>query len=116
MRYLAITPLAIAAAMSFSTLAMADEYTTAQNKENYAVLASQSAPIVQEHAAYAVAPLGYAPNERLLPREASPTSFTRHVAQAPAATRPAVNNLNGPVFSDRDAHWGPSHGASPALN
>lgn len=115
MRYLAITPLAIAAAMSFSTLAMADEHTTAQNKENYAVLASQSAPILEEHVAYAAAPLGYAPNERLLPRQASPTSYTGHVALAPAAARPA-NNLNGPVFSDKDAHWGPSHSGSPSLN
>ncbi|MEP9379765.1 hypothetical protein ABLE91_23845 [Aquabacter sp. CN5-332] len=56
MRYLAIAPLAVAAAMSFSTLAMADEYTTAQNKEDYAVSAL-SAQIAQEHGA---APLGFA--------------------------------------------------------
>ncbi len=54
MRYIAIAPLAIAAAMSFSSFAMADEYTTALNKDSYAVSAISAA---QERAS---APLGYA--------------------------------------------------------
>lgn len=59
MRIFAIAPLAIAATIGFSGVALADEYTTELNKEAYAV-AAQSAEIAAEHARAPLAPLGYA--------------------------------------------------------
>lgn len=54
MRYLTLAPLALAAAVGFASIAQADEYQTALNKEAYAV-AAQSAPISAP-----TAPLAYA--------------------------------------------------------
>lgn len=93
MRYLAIAPLAVAAAMSFSSLAFADEYVSQQNRENYAVQRNDI-------------------NAFTLPDQAQPVVMMHTTERA---TDPvAANPLPGGVFSDQDAHWGPGHNGSPA--
>lgn len=57
MRYLTLAPLALAAAVGFASIAQADEYTTQQNKDNYAVAA-------QTGSAAEAAPLAYATSSR----------------------------------------------------
>lgn len=53
MRYLTLASLALASAVGFASLAQADEYTTQQNKDNYAVSAQETLAPQAEPLAYA---------------------------------------------------------------
>ncbi|TDT96532.1 hypothetical protein DFO45_1725 [Azorhizobium sp. AG788] len=94
MRNLSYAALALVAGLSLTSVAQADEYTTQEVRDQYAVAAESAAH-----------------NQPLLPFTAQATARTAaSKAQAPAATQDAIV---GP-FSDKDAHSGPAHFGIPS--
>ncbi len=92
MRTLSYAALALVAGLSLTSVAQADEYTTQEVRDQYAVAAESAAH-----------------NQPLLPFTAQATARTA-APQAPAATQDAIV---GP-FSDKDAHSGPAHFGIPS--
>jgi hypothetical protein len=94
MRNLSYAALALVAGLSLTSVAQADEYTTQEVRDQYAVAAESAAH-----------------NQTLLPFTAQATARTAaSKVQAPAATQDAIV---GP-FSDKDAHSGPAHFGIPS--
>jgi len=95
MRYLTLAPLALAAAVTFSGIAHADERVTAENKEAYAV-AAQSAydAAANRGATYTQPALGYAAQSRSQVNAIFP-------ATADTANRPLSNAAIQERLDDR---------------
>ncbi|OYX68754.1 MAG: hypothetical protein B7Y95_19740 [Rhizobiales bacterium 32-66-11] len=91
MRYLALAPLALAAAVTFSGIARADEQVTAENKEAYAVAAQSAYDAAAHRSAGTTQPaLGYAAQ----PRNSVNAIF-------PATNEPANRPLSSAAIQER---------------